>query len=465
MRDGRPRADRGAGRRRPRRRRDLHRRRRRPSRRARPSRSSRSGSRSWSSRRSPPASASSSPTSGSRDVAVMHSVADIAGINDDHRKGLPLGRRLHRRRGRRLPRRRSGAEARRRRPDRRRLDERQHDHGDGPRPGPAREGRLRGRHLPRQRRRRPRARGTSSSPAEAVAVLDYTTTELGAGLVGGLMDAGPTRMEAAGRQGIPQVLVPGCVDFITCGPLAEAEQRIPRPGDVRPQPRADPGPAARRRDGGARARSSPPRRTSPPARPPSWCRRRGSRSPTSRAARSGTPRPTRPSSSALRRQPRLPDPRPGDRRPHQRPALRRRRRRRAAGPGRRRPRRAGGGLGMSRTRPWGIVSTAGDPRRDAARLRRVRRGGPAGDRQPRPVPGRRLRRRARDPDRLRLLRGAARGRLDRVRLHRPPQLAPRRVGAGGDRGRQARPLREAADPDRRGGAARCSSSPRSAASS
>lgn len=61
----------------------------------------------------------------------------------------------------------------------------------------------------------------------AVAVLDYTTTELGAGLVGGLMDSGPTRMEAAGRQGIPQVLVPGCVDFITCGPWAEAEREFP----------------------------------------------------------------------------------------------------------------------------------------------------------------------------------------------------------------------------------------------
>ena len=61
----------------------------------------------------------------------------------------------------------------------------------------------------------------------AAAVLDYTTTELGAGLVGGLMDAGPTRMETAGRKGIPQVLVPGCVDFITCGTLAETEQEFP----------------------------------------------------------------------------------------------------------------------------------------------------------------------------------------------------------------------------------------------
>lgn len=62
---------------------------------------------------------------------------------------------------------------------------------------------------------------------QAVAVLDYTTTELGAGLVGGLMDSGPTRMEAAGRHGLPQVLVPGCVDFITCGPWAEAEREFP----------------------------------------------------------------------------------------------------------------------------------------------------------------------------------------------------------------------------------------------
>lgn len=60
-----------------------------------------------------------------------------------------------------------------------------------------------------------------------VGVLDYTTTELGANLVGGMMDAGSTRMEAAGRQGIPQVLVPGCVDFITCGRWEDAEREFP----------------------------------------------------------------------------------------------------------------------------------------------------------------------------------------------------------------------------------------------
>jgi uncharacterized protein (UPF0261 family) len=59
------------------------------------------------------------------------------------------------------------------------------------------------------------------------AVLDYTTTELGGHLVGGLMDPGPDRMESAARAGLPQVLVPGCIDFITSGPLDEAKAAFP----------------------------------------------------------------------------------------------------------------------------------------------------------------------------------------------------------------------------------------------
>ena len=53
------------------------------------------------------------------------------------------------------------------------------------------------------------------------AVLDYTTTELSGELVGGLMSAGPDRMEAAGRLSLPQVLVPGCLDLITTGTFEE----------------------------------------------------------------------------------------------------------------------------------------------------------------------------------------------------------------------------------------------------
>lgn len=59
------------------------------------------------------------------------------------------------------------------------------------------------------------------------AVLDYTTTELGGHLVGGLMDPGADRMESAGQAGLAQVLVPGCIDFITCGPMAAAQAEFP----------------------------------------------------------------------------------------------------------------------------------------------------------------------------------------------------------------------------------------------
>lgn len=45
-------------------------------------------------------------------------------------------------------------------------------------------------------------------------VLDITTTEIADEVVGGVMSAGPKRLEAAGKAGIPQVVVPGCVDMV-----------------------------------------------------------------------------------------------------------------------------------------------------------------------------------------------------------------------------------------------------------
>lgn len=45
------------------------------------------------------------------------------------------------------------------------------------------------------------------------AVLDMTTTEWADELLGGVLSAGPTRLEAAGRRGIPQIVVPGCLDM------------------------------------------------------------------------------------------------------------------------------------------------------------------------------------------------------------------------------------------------------------
>lgn len=50
------------------------------------------------------------------------------------------------------------------------------------------------------------------------AVIDYTTDELTDHLVGGFHDAGPGRLDAAGEAGLPQVVVPGCVDFFVQGP-------------------------------------------------------------------------------------------------------------------------------------------------------------------------------------------------------------------------------------------------------
>ncbi len=49
---------------------------------------------------------------------------------------------------------------------------------------------------------------------EIDAVLDISTTELADEIVGGVLSAGPHRMEAAGDMGIPQVIVPGAVDLV-----------------------------------------------------------------------------------------------------------------------------------------------------------------------------------------------------------------------------------------------------------
>ena len=55
------------------------------------------------------------------------------------------------------------------------------------------------------------------------AVLDLTTTELADELLGGMGSAGEDRLEAAGRMGIPQVVVPGALDML----LFHSADRIP----------------------------------------------------------------------------------------------------------------------------------------------------------------------------------------------------------------------------------------------
>lgn len=48
-------------------------------------------------------------------------------------------------------------------------------------------------------------------------VLDVTTTEWADELVGGVLSAGPTRLEAAARHGIPAVVATGCLDMVNFG--------------------------------------------------------------------------------------------------------------------------------------------------------------------------------------------------------------------------------------------------------
>lgn len=69
------------------------------------------------------------------------------------------------------------------------------------------------------------ATGTGGRSLEALVeegfvtgVLDITTTELADELVGGVLSAGPDRLEVAGRAGVPQVVSLGALDMVNFGP-------------------------------------------------------------------------------------------------------------------------------------------------------------------------------------------------------------------------------------------------------
>ena len=55
-------------------------------------------------------------------------------------------------------------------------------------------------------------------------VMDISTQELAGHVCQGLFDAGPERMVAAGRRGIPQVVAPGGTDYIVLGPLVSLNE-------------------------------------------------------------------------------------------------------------------------------------------------------------------------------------------------------------------------------------------------
>jgi len=59
-----------------------------------------------------------------------------------------------------------------------------------------------------------------------IGVIDYTTDELSDSLVGGFHAAPPDRLERVGAVGLPQVVVPGCVDFTVHGPRDAVPERL-----------------------------------------------------------------------------------------------------------------------------------------------------------------------------------------------------------------------------------------------
>jgi uncharacterized protein (UPF0261 family) len=60
----------------------------------------------------------------------------------------------------------------------------------------------------------------------AEGVLDITTTEWADEVVGGVLTAGPTRLEAAARSGTPAIVAPGCVDMVNFGSPSSVPEKF-----------------------------------------------------------------------------------------------------------------------------------------------------------------------------------------------------------------------------------------------
>ena len=77
------------------------------------------------------------------------------------------------------------------------------------------------------------ATGTGGRAMEALiasglvaGVLDVTTTELADEVVGGVLSAGPERLDAAARHGVPAVVAPGCLDMVNFGERQTVPERF-----------------------------------------------------------------------------------------------------------------------------------------------------------------------------------------------------------------------------------------------
>jgi len=60
-------------------------------------------------------------------------------------------------------------------------------------------------------------------------VIDLTVSEIVGNVMGGVHVGGPERMRSAGRQGLPQVIVPGCVEFAVFPPHSIPAEFADRP--------------------------------------------------------------------------------------------------------------------------------------------------------------------------------------------------------------------------------------------
>lgn len=58
------------------------------------------------------------------------------------------------------------------------------------------------------------------------AVLDITTTEWADELCGGILTAGPERLDGAGKSGLPHLIVPGCIDMCNFGSMASVPDKF-----------------------------------------------------------------------------------------------------------------------------------------------------------------------------------------------------------------------------------------------
>jgi uncharacterized protein (UPF0261 family) len=61
---------------------------------------------------------------------------------------------------------------------------------------------------------------------QVAGLLDLTTTELADELVGGILSAGPARLEAAVKAGVPQVVSLGALDMVNFGPIDTVPDRF-----------------------------------------------------------------------------------------------------------------------------------------------------------------------------------------------------------------------------------------------